>query len=549
MKHTNRFFLLLLLLSIHYSSIAQTQVKNAAIDWGEELNEPAGTFLSKIISSQGSGFYALREKRIGSLRGNANKIFVEHYSSSNRKLLKSKALDLRYKKKERVFEDVIMLGGKLHLLTSFHNEAKKINYLFAQSISSKSLNLSKDLKKIGEIGTINAFKEGSFDIHISRDSSKILVMNQLPYKKTQPERFALQVFDNDFNTIWNRDIILPYNDQQFEIKEYRVDGTGNVYLLGLLYLEGTREQRRGKPNYQYLILSYPADGSKSRKHKIKLGEKFITDLTFRISKEGLLVCSGFYSDQDAYSIKGTYFFQLDPESREIRNQNFKAFSLNFLVDDFSAGKQRRIQKANENGTLRQAPELRRYALDDLILRSDGGVVLIAEQYFVQERNNRDFYGNNIGTRFNNNNINSDFYFNYHDIIVVNIRPNGEIEWASRIPKRQVTINDGGYYSSYAMSIVSDKLYFVFNDNGRNYEDKRRIQGLYNFNGNQSIIAVAELSKDGSVNVAPLFQNREAGIITRPKVCRQTGKRKMIIYGERGRRYRFAQLEFLPNGKI
>ncbi len=540
MKHTNRFLFLLLLLGIHYSSIAQTQIKKAAIDWGEEYSEPAGTFLSKIISSQGNGFYALREKRVGSLLGNVNKIFVEHYSSKNRKLLKSKQVDLRYKKKERVFEDVILLGGKLQLLTSFHNEAKKKNYLFAQSISTKSLSPSKDLKKIGEIETINAFKEGSFDLHISRDSSKILIMNQLPYQRTQPERFAMQVFDNDFNSIWSRNIVLPYNDQQFEIEEYRVDGAGNVYLLGLLYLNGIREEKRGKPNYQYLILSYPADGSKSKEYKIKLDEKFITDLTFRISKEGLLVCSGFYSEQGAYSIKGTYFFQLNPETREVRNQNLKAFSLNFLVDDFSTGKQRRIQKANEKGTLKREPELQRYALDDLILRSDGGVVLIAEQYFVQERTNRDFYTNNSTT---------DFYYNYNDIIVVNIRPNGEIEWASRIPKRQVTTNDGGYYSSYAMSIVSDKLYFVFNDNGRNYEEKRRVQGLYNFNGNRSIIAVAEISKNGEVKVEPLFENREADIITRPKVCKQTGKRKMIIYGERGRRYRFAQLEFLPIGKI
>lgn len=518
-----------------------SQTKQASIQWGENYSEPAGTYLSKVISADGTGFYALRERTQSGLLGNSNKIFLEYYSSKNMRMLKSKAVDLRYKKKERDLEDIILLGGNLYLLTSFHNQTKQKNYLFAQEIGRKSLLPSKDLKKIGEIPTLNFRKDGSFDHHISQDSSKILIMNQLPYEKTEPERFALRVFDNSFNELWNRNISLPYNDQQFSIEEYRVDSDGNVYLLGILYTDGVRVRKRGKPNYQYIVLSYPADGGQSQEYKIRLKDEFITDLTFRISRKGTLVCSGFYSEQGASSIKGTYFFQLDPATREIYNQNLKAFDINFLVDDFSAAKQRRIQKAEKEGRLERGPELQQYSLDNLILRSDGGVVLVAEQFFVEEVTNNDFFNRN-----NLNNLRTDFYYNYNDIIVVNIRPTGEIEWASRIPKRQVTINDNGYYSSYAMSIVRDKIYFVFNDNARNYGNQKRNNRLYNFNGRQSIIALAELSKDGSVEIQPLFSNQEADIITRPKVCKQTDKREMVIYGERGRRYRFAHLEFLKS---
>lgn len=540
------FILLLFLSTFGYS-----QNKNADIQWGLEYNEPNGTFMSKVIGHRGDGFYALREKSQQSLIGNSNKIFLEYYSNPKMKMVKSKEIDLRYKKKERKLEDLIMLGGKLHLLTSFHNEAKKINYLFAQSISSKSLTLNKELKKIGEIETRSITKDGSFDHHISQDSSKILIINQLPYQKSQPEKFSLRVYDTDFNDLWSRNITLPYNDQSFSIEEYRVDSEGNVYLLGILYTDGVRARKRGKPNYQYIVLSYPADGSKPQEYKIKLGEQFITDLTFRITKQGLLVCSGFYSDRGASSIKGTYFFQLDPITREIFNQNLKAFDIDFLIDDYSIAKQRRIQKADKEGTLGREPELQQYSLDDLILRSDGGVVLIAEQFYIEENNNIDQFNQfNRFNRFNRGGLNNvDFYYNYHDIIVVNIRPTGEIEWAARIPKRQVTINDGGYYSSYAMSIVRDKIYFVFNDNGRNFTDQHRSRRLYNFNGRNSIIALAELSKDGAVKIEPLFSNREADIITRPKVCKQTNKREMVIYGERGRRYRFAHLEFLSASKL
>ncbi|MEO0778187.1 MAG: hypothetical protein AAF146_16590 [Bacteroidota bacterium] len=507
---------------------------DAQINWGEEYTEPSGSFLSKVVATQGEGFYALREKRVTGLTGELpNKIYLEYYHNRKMKMLKSREIDLRYKNKKRQLEEVMMLGGKLYLLTSFHNEAKKKNYLFTQRIDNRSLNLKKDLQMIGEIDTRGVLREGSFDYHISRDSQTILVINKLPNKKSEPERFALRVFDDNFTEQWQKDIHLPYDNQNFSIEEYRVDNAGNVYLLGILY-NGNRASYKGRPNYQYIILSYPAAGAQPQQYKLQLRDQFITDLTFRIARNGRLVCSGFYSDVGTASVKGTYFLQIDPQTKEVFQQSLKAFDFDFLLDDYSASRQRRIRRAEAEGDLRNEPELYRYSLDDLILRSDGGVVLIAEQYYVDERSFRDIY---TGV------FNTNFYYNYNDIIVVNIRPSGEIEWATRIPKRQVSTNDGGYYSSYAMSIVRDKIYFVFNDNRRNYDERNHNNRLYNFNGSNSIIALAEVSKDGGLEVRPLFNNREASIITRPKVCKQTNKREMVIYGEKGRRYRFAHLEF------
>jgi len=64
-----------------------------------------------------------------------------------------------------------------------------------------------------------------------------------------------------------------------------------------------------------------------------------------------------------------------------------------------------------------------------------------------------------------------------------------------------------------------------------------------FNGRQSVIALAEVSKDGSLRTWPLYSNRDADVVTRPKACRQIGSRKMAVYGESGRRFRFATLQF------
>ena len=328
-------------------------------------------------------------------------------------------------------------------------------------------------------------------------------------------------------------------------------------MLGVIYEDKSRFRRSGKPTYQYVLLTYRNNGETVEEYKVDLGEKFITDLTYRVARNGDLVFSGFYSDRGTYSVKGTYFFRLNPETKEITNKNLRAFDFKFLTEYLSDNKRDKAKKADRKGDTKKSPELYQYALDELILRSDGGAVLIAEQYYVEQRydyNDRYDpygYGGFYRSRFRNNPYgfgynnyrDQTYYYNYNDIIVVNIKPTGEIEWTARIPKQQVTTNDGGYFSSYAMSIIKDKFYFVFNDNPKNYDPNDKSDHLHGYNGRNSVITLAAVDKNGGVTMDPIFDNRQAGITTRPKICKQIGRNEMLIYGERGRKYRFGSLKF------
>ncbi|MEZ5041644.1 MAG: hypothetical protein R2828_17250 [Saprospiraceae bacterium] len=524
--------LLFALISIGYM-YGQSDDISAKVKWGEELRGPANTAISKMVSAGPWGFNILRLRQ-GSVV-NGDQVFLERYDE-NLRLKKSQKIDLRYKNKKREFQDLVKIGGQLYLFTSFNNQVQKKNYLFYQKISDR-LMPSKDIVKIGEIDTRNKYKEGNFDLAISRDSSTVLIYNQLPYQKNEPERFNLRVFDNQLKELWSKDIILPYNDDVFEIEEYHVDKEGNVFLLGVIYQERNRLQRRGQPTYSYTVLAYLNKGEETQEYRIDLGDKFITDLTFRVANDGSLVCSGFYSDRGTVSIKGTYFLRMNAKTKEIFNVNFKAFDIDFLTFNMNDGQKRRAERNEESGNENKAPELYRFSLDDLIMRSDGGAVLVAEQYYVNQQSY--YYYFDGTTRYN-------YFYYYNDILVINIKPTGEIEWASRIPKRQETMNDGGYYSSYAMATVRDRFYFIYNDNARNFDPQiqngdRRYR--YNFNGRYSIVALTEVKIDGSTRTVPLFTNNDADTLTRPKFCKQSGSKHLLVYGERGRSFRFADIEF------
>ncbi len=560
---TIKFCIAFLLLG--FVNIVNAQVDNnifsnrTHVKWSNPYQEPSNTELQKIVATEGGGFYALRIRKSGVLGSGSIKAIVEYYDG-NMKLVRDKELDLDYKGKERFLKDVVMLQGKLWLLSYFYNEKHEKTYLFAQRINNQTLTLSKEIVKIGEQDDTNREKQDVFSYAISRDSSKMVVFTKQASEKRQQE-FTLTVYDSDFTEVWNKNAKLPFGKNNFSVDEYQVDKNGNVFLLGVVYTEGSNKlSKSGRPTYQYDLVTYMKD-SDIQEYKINLKEKFITDLTFRVADDGDLVFSGFYSDKSASSVKGTCFFKINPNAKNMSSVSTREFDFNFLTENLSERNKEKAKAAAMVNNKEKEAELPSYSLDKLILRSDGGVIMIAEQYFIEERYNN--LSNRFGNPYSygwydpfyspyyspfsspynrNNNRQADYYFNYNDIIVVNIRPDGEIDWTVRIPKRQLSRNDGGIYSSYAMSTVADKLYFIYNEDPRNLDPKSK--KIYTDEPDKySVVVLAEVDRTGQIKRSPLFQNKEEGVVTRPKICRQIGRRDMAIYGEQGKNYRFGLLNF------
>ena len=522
------------------------------IQWSQDYKEPSHSNLNRIIATDANGFYALREQKQGVFGSGSVHALIEYYDRSM-KLVKTRDLDLNFKGKDRELKDVVMLGRQLYLLTEFYNEKQEKTYLFAQSIKNESLSLSQDLIKIAEVEASNRERQDVFGTHISRDSSKILIYSHLPNTTNQLEKFNLQVYDASFNEVWHRDVKLPYDDKKFSVNEYQLDNDGNVFLLGTIYLNGKVGSTRKSGGYQYDLLTYPKDGSEAQEYKIDLEGKFITDLTFRPADNGDIVCSGFYSESKDLGIKGACFIRLNPATKQVVAQNAKPFDFSFVTTYLSDRSKQKAKEALNKNDKEKEPELYNYSLDKLILRSDGGAILIAEQYFVESRtpyNSNPYayspfyspYYSPFGYSRYGYNSRVDYYYNFNDVIVVNIRPTGEIEWTARIPKRQQTVNDKGLYSSYAMAVGGEKLYFVYNEDPKNLDPNRKKIYTSHSSDKYSAVVLAEVGNGGKVKISPIFSNADANVITRPKVCRQIGRNEMVIYGERGNTYRFADLK-------
>jgi hypothetical protein len=515
---------------------------------GPEMKESRKETLSDIIAHDETGIYALKTKSKGMvfnpyMSSSAQtqyavmglkvtpKITLEHYNYDMR-LTKSHELELKTNGKSRDYEFIIPVEDELYLFSSFRNKKQKKKYLFMQTINKKTLRPNKDLKKISGIPYKGGFKAktGYYAFGRSSDASKYLVYYDMQTKKKAPDRFGFHIFDKQFNQIWEKKVILPYSDELFETVDLLVDNSGNVHILGKKYFEKRKEKRGGKPNYEYQVLSYNQNDKAPKKTKVKVDGKFITDMKITIDENMDIVCAGFYSSKKTYSITGSYFIKIDHETNNIIHENYDEFGLDFITAGMNERGKKKAKKRMEKG---KSNDLYRFRLDDMIDREDGGVVLIGEQYYVRESTSTSSSG--LTT--------TNYTFYYNDIIVVNISPEGIIERSDKIQKTQITSNDWGFYSSYSLAIVGNKMHFIFNDNPKNLNAKPG-QKVERFKKSKdATVVLVTLEPDGTQIKKALFSRKETGIITRPKVCEQISGREIILFGQRKKSQRFASITF------
>ncbi|WP_375561759.1 hypothetical protein ACE193_04185 [Bernardetia sp. OM2101] len=529
-------FILFFIVFLSYFSVSHStfgQINNnpyADIKMGKEYPISRRGQIGSIVGYDDTGFYLLKYETKGLFKVEN---YIERYDNKLNQI-KSEKLELE---DDYTLVKISQFNGKLYFFSQFLDKKSKEKTLFVQQIDNQSLKFKGEKKQIAQISFEgkSKFNSGSFGFSVARDTSKVLVYYQLPYEKKENEKFGFHVFDKDMNLLWTKNVTLPYEDKLFGVTDYKIDKKGNVHLLSILYKEKAKTKRAGKPNYSYKVLSYIEEGKTLKEYDVIVKDKFLTDMQLAIADNSDLICAGFYSNVGTFSIEGSYFLTIDDESKQIKTKSFKEFGLDFITEDMTEKQKKKTKKKADKG---KDVELYEYDLDNIIIKDNGGAVLVGEQFYIRE--------STIRTTGANGQVSSrtTYYYNYHDIIVISISPAGQIEWAHKIPKRQTTVDDGGYYSSYTLAVVGDKLQFVFNDNARNIYDKTIKEGkVYRFSYKNIAVALNTVDSNGKQDRTSLLNTPKKEEIVRPKVSVQVSKNEMILFAKRKKTYQFIKITF------
>jgi hypothetical protein len=485
------------------------------VNFGAALKGHKSRTSFKIVDYDKKGVYVLSETK--------GKYAIENYDNQNN-LVKSEAIELKFQKKKRSLEFLLGFNDQLHLFTSFQNQKLKKNFLFEEKINKSTLLPTGELKKVAEIdySEFSKYKKGTFNYKLSRDSNNVLVYYNLPSKKKAPEKFGFHVYNKTLDKSWHKEVELPYKDELFTVTDYKVDNLGNVHLLGKVYQDKPEDERRDEPNYNFVLLSYLDSGKKLKKHSIKCGEYFLKDMQVEVTDSGDIVCAGFYSSFDSYSVKGAFFLRIDEETKAIKAKKFKEFNLDFITQNLSDKQEAKTRKKAAKG---KNVEMHNYVLEDLILKSNGGALLLGENSYTYLTTHTSSNGNGGTTT-----TTTTHYVN-NDIIAISISPDGEIEWTQKIAKKQHTTNDGAMWSSYSLMIDRNKMYFFFNDNVENVGYKEGQDKFHTFvNYKKGVVMCVELDSKGNKQRSPLFETKVAQVFIRPGVNLQIADKEIVVFG-------------------
>jgi hypothetical protein len=521
--------LLALALAVPWALTAQPRTDKARVDWGPELDErETGVFRDLFGQADEAVYMTMKTK----------KALMVQKMSGDMKGLYSEPLDLELDKKDLDLQDIMLAGDKILVFANRYDKKEDLNMLYLRILEESNLQPIGGWDKIAAFPAEKAYS-GRFDTYTSPDDGKVLVTILLPFQKDERERFQLRVYDKEMDLLWERDVNMPYDDKEFRLEEFRVDNKGNVVAVGVKYQEKQEAKalkRAGKPQYNYHLITFDADGGETD-DAIDAGDKFLQDLTLSLDNgDGPILCGGFYGNKTTSKVRGAFFMSLDPRTKAILHQSYKEFSDDFITQYMTPKEEERARnRADKN---EEDLELFEYDLDEIIRRDDGGAVFVGEQYYM--------YTTTVCTSNTNGGqtCRTTSHYIYNDVIAVSIDPNGDIEWAANLPKRQHTRNDGGYFSSYGSAVKGSNLYFVYNDNGENLfltsGDKFKSA---DFLGKNSIVTIATVSQDGHVTREALFDPEKRDLILRPKSCRQLADDRLFLYATLGRDYRFGMVTF------
>lgn len=504
----------ILLVCIFSTTIFSAQT--ASVRLGSELIKPRKTEITTLIGADQDAFYCIRseyslfrDRPLSLEKYSKEKLGIDYIRPF--KIPEVNGRDLK-------FEKAFLLNGLIMIFASRYDRELDKNILYLMRINAQDGAKLDTPKEIDHIDADKKSNRGSFDFVLSNDSSKILIMHNEPYEKYDNQKFSYRLIDSEGKSLWFAAFELPYRDKYFSLGNYKVDNDGKLFMLANITKERSERERK-QPTYTYDLISYDYETKSLKETPISLREKYISDISFALVPGDKILIGGFYSNKSRDGLAGAFYVTIDENDQHVINSAATDFSTEFMAGFMS---QRRAERDKE---------LYNYKIDYLVTKSDGGIYMVAEQYFI----------NVVTVCQPRGGCTTTYYYNYNNIIVANFNADASLKWVRQIPKTQVTANDYGFYSSYSFNVKNEKLYFLYNDHPKNYTKPKK----YPRNGitKKMIAVLASIDKDGNLERNTLFTTNEEKVYTRPKISVRLSADQSLFYAIKRKKYKFGIITY------
>jgi hypothetical protein len=437
------------------------------------------------------------------------------------------------------FENAYYFGGKLYVFLSDKKSGEMSLYY---QIYDSELKPSGDSELIATYNNNKLNAKPNFKILQSWNREFIGVVWEIPGKRTTSDIYGYKVFNNTMNSIQSGEYVIPFDGNLTSINENHISNQGDYYLSLTEHLRpNDRFMGRASDNFKAIHV-YKIRNNELKEFQVDLDGKRVDDITLSSNDSSFFTLSGIYGSGNLSGIEGIFIVRIDSKNDSVVSRGMVPFSRDLVFQNLN---ERQRDKAEQRLLNRNSePQLYNYRLRDTYTQPDGSVLGSIEQYYVHRRVT---YDNRTGVS------STIYYYYYDDIIAFKIGKSGQFEWQKMIPKSQVSINDGGPFSSYTTFMNDKKMYFIFNDNLKNYNE----DGSFSLNMNSNSIYSLNLSKrrnaaaiasidieTGEITRNTLFTRKELNSIVIPKMFKiNLLTHELLMYAILGGKERFGILNF------
>ncbi len=294
---------------------------------------------------------------------------------------------------------------------------------------------SMTIKNYGE----RVFFPPVLDVVRSEDRTCFVV-----YNSAERETLEMTCFRLDrMQMLWDKSVALKEPFYDTDIASMSLSNNGDLFLVSE---HNNRRARLEEHDFRVLRVN----GSGDLLLRAPVPEFLTCDVKFAFDNQNQrLIGVGLYGEKSRDRANGSFFITLNPGGGEplVRSEPFDNQFLDILrrrdsSDDDDSSNGRGIAEAD---------------VTQLVLREDGGAILVAERHHEIQRGAtaaRGFWRE--GAR-----MVVDYY--YDDVLAIAFNPDGSIPWKTVLHKKQYSQDDEGSYSSYFLVRNTDRLHILFND--------------------------------------------------------------------------------------
>jgi hypothetical protein len=400
----------------------------------------------------------------------------------------------------------------------------------------KAAKMNGEGKLQGDILNIDTTKSGIlssntyYNLIWSENKKKILL-----YKtQSRNDNFNLvtKVYDENLQLLDSTRRELEYNDNRESFSDLQIDNAGNFIFSKLK--ESTRQEYINTFDIQ--VKKFKVDSLISV--NVPLENQLIQEPVIKIDNlNGRYIINSFLYKKNGGNVNGIFTAVVSQSPLTFLNKAINIFDDSLLTK--LSGKPDWRTAYND------------YFLKNIILKKDGGFIVISEEYSKQRRFGGNFFDNGFnsglyGTRYYNSV--SDYYFynrgyygyyrpfnggnqrdvvyNYNDIITFSFSKDLQLQWSNVINKTTSDVETDNFLS-FSNINAGAEIHFLFlqKDN------------------NRQIISDHAVQPNGSIIRYATLRSREAGYSFMPRLARQTGARQMIMPCVLRNNITFAKIDF------